>query len=403
MKKLINLIPKNLMLNDNYEETYNWGSPLVLLKITEANYALMTTLTKDSAHVIVNGYPLMNKKQKLNALDKLLTTYANISAPIEQRMIAGKILLEITNSKLYQNKPCIYENATNWILEALQLAPPELAQIGFDFLSTQIKYSDKIFLYIYSSELISEYFIKLCNVIDLSEFFVQITKWEPQESEAAVIIGWCFNCFRNQCIGSPKSAFDVLSNLSSFQLTFELPLDISIYIIASVTTGDPHLKEHAFRYVNVSKFPLDKLRRQVITSIFENSSCEAFKLLVIHIEEFLEFNKEDVISAFKFVLSDFPYNYQRLALGLLFKYQLHTSISIIDLMKVFVKFLDDQELLEIIVPAILSVLAACENDSDLIEIHEILKSHHDAINELQQSSNEKLSEIGSMLSEFIEI
>ncbi|EAX89350.1 hypothetical protein TVAG_431730 [Trichomonas vaginalis G3] len=389
------------MFDSIYEESILWGSPEKQTKIQEAKLAILSPLNESSKKLIENGYLYMNKKTKLLMLERILMIYSNIDIDYQQRLIAGKLLESISENKENKLEPILIENAPGAILEAFQLIDPVLAQYGIDFLSNQVKLSQQMFLVIYSSNLISEYFVKIAESIDLSKFLSAITNWLPQDVEAASIIQWCFSCILQQVKGNPKYAFDTLSNLFREGIECELPDDIHHMISELIITDDQALQESIFKFFVVSKYPIHNIHQLIIDSIMQKKSAAAFRLLLSNFDEFFERHKELIPRILLHVINEYPFELQRIATAILFKYELKNVIPLSQVLDILLHFLDDQESLVPIVPAIVSLILSCNDDEILLELVTKLKEHSDSIENLTKSPNEDVSALGSLLTELI--
>ena len=362
--------------------------------------------TPESIEGITKLYSWLPAQSQKTTFEMLFSLFLNPVNEPEIRVAAGNSLCTISFSSYFKENPIIKDSCIQQILDAFTNIDTELAQYGVNIISQQILYSDELYIGFYSCNLLSEYFINLCDAIDLSLFILALSKWPPPQQEAKKMLDWASDIVQSEegIIGDQVIAVKVLANLKCHEsnqnqpepLVVQVDQEILNFIYEHIQDENEEMRESCLFYLFCSNDDLEPILETLLEIVSNNVSENGFKLILKFEEELCENLPSEMSELLFAVASNYPYIYQKAALGAMFKHHLQTNIDALDIFPLLLHFLNDEELVEDFAPALINYIVMSPS-SEALEMIDILDQYQDLIHTLTLSENEKIAECGLFL------
>ena len=352
---------------------------------------------------IQNTYPWLGSLQK-TSFEALFTLFLNPTESEELRLCAGENLRKISFSDAFQEHPIILEHSIKSLLDAFTSINIVLAQYGIDVISQQLLHSDKMYIPFFAAGLLSNYFIELCDKIDLSHLILALSKWQATEAETETMVAWCADVINeeNSVIGNTIFALKALCNIKCHERKnslFSVPVDNSVlqFIYENCSSENTSLRDSCFLYLFYSNDDLQPILEPLFDAVGNSVSEDGFRLILSHADVLTTNLPNEMSKLLLYVASCYPYPLQKAAISVLFNSKLHINISSLEIFPILLHFLeDDDDIVEDVASAMINyIIMSPMNES--LQLIEMLDDYSDAIHQLSLSDNEQISEYGNFL------
>lgn len=353
--------------------------------------------------LIETGFKLLNHDYQCAIFDFLLSIYYSNSTEYQMKVKTAVILKKISFSQSFIQNPIIREDAFNFVLDAFSNITEELANISLDFISQQVLFSSNLYQMIYSSLMLSEYFVTIADSVNLSSFILALSKYCPPASEGQAMGTWCVQVFEKKVKGSVTVAMQVMSNLIRFGHVVEIPTNSLEIIYKCVESEYAPIRESALRLIFYANIPFDSLIPKILQMLTQQVSLEGLRLITKYGADISEQSPKDLAQVLFIISQNYPHEYSKIAFLLIFELGLQSQIKPTDMVNQIFHFIEDEDTEENFAELIVALIFSDEASEFLPEIYEIMQGFSDEISKLAQSPNDKISKYGSILEEFIDI